>query len=34
VIAAGMRPSYFGHDEFARFAPGLNDAEKRSEPRS
>src|SRR6266403_3542824 len=30
VIAPGMRPSYFGHDEFARFAPGLkslNDAE-------
>jgi NADH dehydrogenase len=30
VIAAGMRPSYFGHDEFARFAPGLkslNDTE-------
>src|SRR5258708_6982958 len=30
VIAAGMRPSYFGHDEFSRFAPGLkilNDAE-------
>jgi NADH dehydrogenase len=30
VIAAGMHPSYFGHDEFARFAPGLkslNDAE-------
>ena len=29
VIATGMRPSYFGHDEFARFAPGLkslNDA--------
>src|SRR5258708_9476126 len=23
VIAAGMRPSYFAHDEFARFAPGL-----------
>jgi NADH:ubiquinone reductase (H+-translocating) len=23
VIGAGMRPSYFGHDEFARFAPGL-----------
>src|ERR1700692_895234 len=22
VIAAGMRPSYFGHDELARFAPG------------
>jgi NADH:ubiquinone reductase (H+-translocating) len=30
MIATGMRPSYFGHDEFARFAPGLkslNDAE-------
>src|SRR3984893_11979064 len=23
IIAPGMRPSYFGHDEFARFAPGL-----------
>src|SRR5215510_4457810 len=23
VVATGMRPSYFGHDEFARFAPGL-----------
>jgi NADH:ubiquinone reductase (H+-translocating) len=23
IIAAGMQPSYFGHDEFARFAPGL-----------
>ena len=23
VIATGMRPSYFGHDEFAQFAPGL-----------
>jgi NADH dehydrogenase len=23
VIAAGMQPSYFGHDEFARYAPGL-----------
>jgi len=23
VIASGSRPSYFGHDEFARFAPGL-----------
>src|SRR6202035_1496100 len=23
VIATGMRPSYFGHDEFARFAPGV-----------
>src|ERR1700755_180781 len=30
MIATGMRPSYFGHAEFARFAPGLkslNDAE-------
>src|SRR5712672_158696 len=30
AIATGMRPSYFGHDEFARFAPclkSLNDAE-------
>src|SRR5882757_8424819 len=30
VIAAGMQPSYFGHDEFAKYAPGLktlNDAE-------
>src|SRR5260370_9824022 len=23
VIAAGIRPSYFVHDEFARYAPGL-----------
>jgi NADH dehydrogenase len=23
VIAAGMQPSYFGHDEFAKYAPGL-----------
>src|SRR5215471_432423 len=23
MVAAGMRPSYFGHDEFARYAPGL-----------
>src|SRR5207244_271524 len=23
VVAAGMQPSYFGHDEFARYAPGL-----------
>jgi len=23
VVAAGARPSYFGHDEFARYAPGL-----------
>ena len=23
VVAAGARPSYFGHDEFAQFAPGL-----------
>jgi NADH dehydrogenase len=30
VVATGMRPSYFGHDEFAPYAPGLkslNDAE-------
>jgi NADH:quinone reductase (non-electrogenic) len=30
IVATGMNPSYFGHDEFARFAPGLkslNDAE-------
>src|SRR6202008_5185522 len=30
VVATGMHPSYFGHDEVARFAPGLkslNDAE-------
>jgi NADH dehydrogenase len=30
IIAAGMQSSYFGHDEFARYAPGLknlNDAE-------
>src|SRR5262249_30370207 len=24
VVATGMRPSYFGHDEFAQHAPGLN----------
>src|SRR5215469_3635697 len=23
VVATGMRPSYFGHDKFARYAPGL-----------
>src|SRR6516165_1023610 len=23
LVAAGARPSYFGHDEFAQFAPGL-----------
>jgi NADH dehydrogenase len=23
VVATGMRPSYFGHDQFARYAPGL-----------
>src|SRR5215510_12720553 len=23
VVATGMRPNYFGHDEFAKFAPGL-----------
>src|SRR5262249_14479485 len=23
VVATGMRPNYFGHDEFAHYAPGL-----------
>ena len=23
VVATGMNPSYFGHDGFARYAPGL-----------
>src|SRR5262252_9195838 len=23
VVATGMRPSYFGHDDFAKYAPGL-----------
>src|SRR6266704_3245064 len=23
ILATGQRPSYFGHDEFERFAPGL-----------
>src|SRR5215472_3140714 len=23
VVATGMHPNYFGHDEFAKFAPGL-----------
>src|SRR5215471_11136992 len=23
VVATGMRPSYFGHDEYAQYAPGL-----------
>jgi len=25
IIATGMRPSYFGHEEFARYAPALKD---------
>jgi NADH:ubiquinone reductase (H+-translocating) len=29
VIATGMRPSYFGHDEFARFAPGPQESQRR-----
>ena len=29
VVATGMRPSYFGHDEFARYAPGLKSLERR-----
>ncbi len=24
IVAAGVRQSYFGHDEFARWAPGMN----------
>src|SRR3984885_15314156 len=23
IVAAGMQPSYFGHDEFAKYAPGV-----------
>ena len=23
IVAAGVRQSYFGHDEFARWAPGM-----------
>src|SRR6266446_1347757 len=23
IVATGMQPSYFGHDEFAKYAPGL-----------
>lgn len=25
VVATGVRPAYYGHDEFKRFAPGLKD---------
>ena len=36
VVATGMRPSYFGHDEFARYAPGsrASTTPRRSEPKS
>ena len=37
VVATGTRPSYFGHDEFAAFAPGikkLSPTPRRFEPRS
>jgi NADH:quinone reductase (non-electrogenic) len=27
ILAAGVRQSYFGHDEFARFAPGMKSIE-------
>ena len=27
ILAAGMRQSYFGHDEYARFAPGMKTIE-------
>ena len=29
VVATGMQPSYFGHDEFARYAPGLKSLRRR-----
>ena len=29
VVATGTRPSYFGHDEFAAFAPGLKKSRRR-----
>ena len=33
IIAAGMQPSYFGHDEFAKYAPGLkNLSDAESDP--
>jgi NADH dehydrogenase len=24
IVATGVRPTYFGHDEFAAYAPALN----------
>src|SRR5678816_4276841 len=27
VLAPGMRPAYFGHDEWAQVAPGLKDCD-------
>ena len=32
-MAAGARTSYFGHDEWARFAPGLKDLDDALEVR-
>src|SRR5262245_32450536 len=34
VVATGVEQSYFGHDEFARFAPGLKSLEDAGEIRS
>src|SRR5262249_22675013 len=34
VLATGVEQSYFGHDEFARFAPGLKSLEDAGEIRS
>jgi NADH dehydrogenase FAD-containing subunit len=34
VIAAGMNPSYFGHDEFARFAPGPSSSQSKGQRHS
>jgi NADH dehydrogenase len=33
VVAAGSRPSYFGHDEWEKFAPGLKTVEDATEIR-
>jgi NADH:quinone reductase (non-electrogenic) len=33
VVAAGVRTSYFGHDDWARFAPGLKDLDDALEVR-
>ncbi len=31
IVAAGMRQSYFGHDEFARIAPGMKTLVRRAD---